>query len=135
MRFALTLLLASGAAHAAQWVSLGRADAGKEAFVDVSSIRIDAEIRRGSSKVVLSPHTQNGGGDFSAKWISEISYNFAFNCVEETGRVEGFSFQFDDGTNYSDPAKHYPKPWQKVPLDTDAIWTSLMKYICAWKPK
>jgi hypothetical protein len=63
----MTLLLTSGAAHAAQWVSLGKADAGKETFVDVSSIRIEAEIRRGWSKVVLSPHTQNGGGDLSTK--------------------------------------------------------------------
>lgn len=131
----MTLLLASGVAHAAQWVSLGKADAGKETFVDISSIRVAAEIRRGSSQVVLSPHTQNGGGNLSTKWISHITYSFAFNCVEETGRVEGFNFQFDDGTNYNDPAIHYPKPWQKVPLDNNSIWTSLMQYICAWKPK
>ena len=131
----MTLLLASGVAHATQWVSLGKSDAGRETLVDVSSIRIEAGIRRGSSKVVLSPHTQNGGGDLSSKWISLITYNFAFNCAEETGRVEGFSFQFDDGTTYDDPPIHYPKPWQKVPLDTDAIWTSLMQYICSWKPK
>jgi hypothetical protein len=132
----LALLLACGAAQAADLVSVGKNDGGKkETFVDVSSIRVEGEIRRGLSTVVLAPHTQNGGGDYSSKWISHIAYSFAFNCVERTGRVEGFNFYFEDGTNYIDPAAHYPKPWQKVPPDTDSNWTTLMQFICAWKQK
>jgi len=46
----------SGAADAADWVSLGKTDEGRlENFADVSSIRIDAAIRRGSSKWFRRP--------------------------------------------------------------------------------
>jgi hypothetical protein len=63
----LALLLACGAAQAEQWVSLGKIDNGnKETFVDVSSIRIDSGIRRGSSKVVFALHAQAGGLAISA---------------------------------------------------------------------
>jgi hypothetical protein len=135
-RILLVCFFASGAADAADWVSLGKTDEGKlENFADVSSIRIDAAIRRGSSKVIPAPHTLPGGAEYSSKWISQISYNFAFNCTEKSGRVEGFKFYFDDGTSYLDPPIHYPKPWQAVPPDSDSNWALLMKFVCAWTPK
>jgi hypothetical protein len=55
----LALMLACCPAQAEEWVSLGKMDNGtKETFVDVSSIRIDSGIRRGSSKVVFASHAQ-----------------------------------------------------------------------------
>jgi hypothetical protein len=130
----LALLLACRAAQAEQWVSLGKIDNGnKETFVDVSSIRIDSGIRRGSSKVVFALHAQAGAGEYASKWVSYFSYRFAFNCADKMGRVEGMSGNFDDGTTYID--RYYPKPWQAVPVAPKTNWTTLMEFVCAWKSK
>jgi hypothetical protein len=97
----LALLLACCAAQAEEWVSLGKIDNGnKETFVDVSSIRIDSGIRRGSSKVVFASHAQAGAGEYSSKWVSYFRYQFAFSCADKMGRVEGMSGYFEDGTTY-----------------------------------
>jgi hypothetical protein len=130
----LALLMACFVAHADQWVSLGKMDNGnKETLVDVAGIRIDNGIRRGSSKVVFATHAQAGTGEYSSKWVSYFSYQFAFNCSDKMGRVEGMSGKFDDGTAYVD--RHYPKPWQAVPTAPKSNWTTLMEFVCAWKPK
>jgi hypothetical protein len=128
----LALLLTCGVVQAEQWVSLGKIDNGsKETFVDVSSIRIDSEIRRGSSKVVFALRAQAGVGEYASKWVSSFSYQFAFNCADNMGRVEGMSGNFDDGTTYVD--RDYPKPWQAVPMAPKTNWTTLMEFVCAWK--
>lgn len=130
----LALTFACCAAQAEEWVSLGKIDNGnKETFVDVSSIRVDSEIRRGSSKVVFASHAQAGAGEYSSKWVSYFSYQFAFNCTDKMGRVEAMSGYFDDGTTYID--RYYPKPWQAVPMAPKTNWTALMEIVCAWKPK
>jgi hypothetical protein len=57
----LALLLACGAASAEEWLSVGKIENGnRETFVDISSLRIDGGIRRGSSKVVFASHAQAG---------------------------------------------------------------------------
>jgi hypothetical protein len=130
----LGLMLACGAAQAEEWVTLGKIDNGnKETFVDVSSIRIDNGIRRGSSKVVFVSHAQAGAGEYSNKWVSYFSYQFAFSCADKMSRVEGMSGYFDDGTSYID--RYYPKPWRAVPMAPKTNWTTLMEFVCAWKPK
>jgi hypothetical protein len=129
----LALLLECGAASAEEWVSVGKIENGnKETFVDVSSLRINSGIRRGSSKVVFASHAQAGAGEYSSKWVSYFSYQFAFNCGDKLGRVEGMSGHFDDGTTYID--RYYPKPWQAVPTAPKTNWTTLMEFVCAWKP-
>src|ERR1700691_4743331 len=129
----LALMLACCPALAEEWVSLGKVDNdNKETFVDVSSIRIDSEIRRGSSKVVFASPVQAGAGEYSSTWVSHFSYQFAFSCADKMGRVEGMSGYFDDGTTYID--RHYPKPWQAVPMAPKTNWTTLMEFVCTWKP-
>jgi hypothetical protein len=130
----LALLLACRVAQAEEWVSLGNIDNGnKETFVDVSSIRIDIGIRRGSSKVAFASHAQAGAGEYSSKRISYFRYQFAFSCADNMGRVEGMTGYFEDGTTYID--RYYPKPWQAVPTAPKTNWTTLMEFVCAWKPK
>jgi alpha-beta hydrolase superfamily lysophospholipase len=90
-------------ANALPWVPIDKADEDGETFVDPSSIRIEGAIRRGSSTVVVAPHSQSGAGQFSRKWVDHITYQFAFNCEEGMSRVEGFRIFFDDGTHYIDP--------------------------------
>ena len=130
------LLLTSGTAEAAEWVSLGKLENGKkETFVDVSSIRIDGKIRRSASKVVLAAHTVAGAGENANKWLREISYLFSFDCGDRSGRVDAMTAYFDDGTNWSEPASAFPKPWVAAPPGFQSNWTALMQYVCAWKPK
>jgi hypothetical protein len=128
-------LATSGTLEAAEWVSLGKlGNAKKETFVDVSSIRIDGKIRKGASKVVLASHSITGAGDNANKWISEISYQFTFDCFEKSSRIDAMSAYFDDGTNWSEPASAFPKPWVTVPPGFQSNWTSLIHFVCAWKP-
>jgi hypothetical protein len=131
----MTLLLTSGTVEAAEWVSLGKPGNGKkETFVDVSSIRIDGKTRSGASKVVLASHSVTGAGDNANKWISEISYLFTFDCYEKSSRVDAMTAYFDDGTNWSEPASAFPKPWVTVPPGFQSNWTTLIQFVCAWKP-
>jgi hypothetical protein len=57
----LALLLTSGTAQASEWVSIGTTDNAQiEYFVDVSSIRVESDIRRGWVKTVFASHTVRG---------------------------------------------------------------------------
>ena len=130
----LALLLACGTAQAAEWVSLGKSDDGKqETFVDISSIRVTDSIRRAWDKRVQAPHTERGTGDDASKWVSYYVGREAFNCGEEVWRSEAISIYFDDGTHWSAPADFYPRTWEPVPPDT--VGSVIMQFICAWKPK
>ena len=69
----LTLLLACGTAQAVEWVSLGKADdAHTEDFVDVSSIRVDGEVRRAWIKTIYVPYTERDRRDARKCWASAL---------------------------------------------------------------
>jgi hypothetical protein len=130
----LALLLACGAAQAANWVSLGKSEDGTvEPFVDVSSIRIAGSIRRAWIKHVFIPHTFRGTGDDVNKWQSESLARIAFNCADESKRTEALTVYYDDGTGWSAPATAYPSPWEPVVPDT--VRSTAMQFICAWGKK
>jgi hypothetical protein len=130
----VVLLLASGTTWAAGWVSLGKVENGnKETFVDVSSIRIDGKIRSSTSKVVLAPHTVAGAGESASKWISEITYRFTFRCAQRSSRIDAMTAYFDDGTQWSEPATAFPKPWVTVSPGFQSNWTALMDFVCERK--
>jgi hypothetical protein len=115
-----------------EWKSLGKSgDGTKETFVDLSSIQFDGDIRRGSSRVVVTPHSQTGAGKYANRWISYFTYRFAFKCAEKVGRIEAFSVYFDDGTAYDDPVSDYPKPWRTTVQGVDTNWPTLAHVVCA----
>lgn len=132
---AIILISGTGFANDSAWKSLGKSgDGAKETFVDLSSIQIDRDIRKGFSKIVIAPRSQAGAGQYANKWISYFKYRFAFRCAEKLGRIEAFSVFFDDGTAYDDPASNYPKPWRTTSHGADTNWPALAHFVCARTP-
>lgn len=132
------LLLTCGSAEASEWASLGKSkDGTKEAFVDVSSIRIAGEIRSGWGKFVFLPHTMKGVGAASNTWQSYVLSHDAFNCSEETFRTDVINIYFEDGTvdmcSGSALAGFPESSWTPVPPDS---WREKqMRLVCEWTPK
>jgi len=125
------LLLPCGAAQASNWVSLGKPDSGIfEDFIDVSSIRIEGNVRRAWFKKVYKAHTEKAPDDGRYE-ESSVEKN-AFNCSQEMYRIEALTVYFEDGTLYRTPAESYPIPW--VPVTPDTVEDKQMKFICRWKP-
>jgi hypothetical protein len=126
----ILLLLACSSAQASDWkrVATGKNTNAVE-FVDVSSIRIDGNIRRAWVKVIYSPHTQSTDGD--QRWWKEARAKEAFNCRDETSSDEAITVYFEDGGNTS-PTGIYPTPWK--PVTPDTVQYGVMAFICAWKP-
>jgi hypothetical protein len=105
------LLFASGTALAApQWVPVGSSFNGKvEAFVDIGSISVSGDIRRASFKYVYAPR---GHKDERVNKWEKVSFNQqAFNCANETSRIEAMSVRYEDGTDRSEPAALLPNSW------------------------
>ena len=126
------LLLTCGTAQASDWVSLGKNNAGTfEQFIDVSSIRIEGNIRRAWVKSVFKAHTKTTTPNDRRYWEHSIAKN-AFNCAQEMTRTEALAVYFEDGTNFQMPAESYPSPWEPVVPDTVDAYN--MKFICRWKP-
>jgi hypothetical protein len=105
----LALLLACGTVHAAEWVSIGKGPDGREYLADVSSIQVKDGLRRAWIKTVFAPHTMRDPGDDN-KWWSAAVGREAFNCGDETFRVEGLLVYFEDGTSTLMDAKSFPSP-------------------------
>jgi hypothetical protein len=125
------LLVACGTAHAADWVSTGKGPDGREYLADASSIKIKDGLRRVWIKTIFQPHTMRETAD--GKWWNSAVGRQAFNCDDETFRLEGLIVYFEDGTsNLTDP-KSFPTQWQPVPPETGL--NAEMKFICAWKAK
>ena len=126
----LALVIVCSTAQASNWFSLGKNDAGTlETFIDVSSIRIEGDVRRAWFKSVYKTHTKKSAGN--GKYWSYTVFKTAFNCTEEMFRFEAGNVYYEDGTNESMPAENYPKPWEPVPPDTTA--SAEMQFICAMK--
>lgn len=129
----LTLLLACGAAQASEWVSIGKTNNGNaEALVDVASIKVTGTMRLAWVKGVPAHHTEKGVGSDKGKWVSYYLNRFAFDCGDDTSRIEGGMIYFDDGTNTSVPNMDFPASWEPVPPDTGLH--SILDFTCSWKP-
>ncbi len=129
----VALVLACGTAQASKWVFVVEAANGKgQVFIDTQSIRIDGNIRRAWFKSVYAPHSvpdPPGSGRYSAYNVTRA----AFNCSEETSRVEAITIYYEDGSNpKSMPPSQFPTAWEQVPPDT--ISAVDMAFICVWKP-
>jgi hypothetical protein len=127
------LLLACGTAQAANWVSLGKTDDGKqEIFIDGSSIRIAGHTRRVWIKTIYADHTMPGGSENPNRWQHESMDHWAFDCREANVMLEAGIDYFEDGTSFSLPSNR-AKLWHAVAPET--LFDLEMHFICAWKPK
>jgi len=133
--------VSDNAVQGAQWVSLGSFNGGKlEDFVDVSSIRIDGDVRRAWIRGVFVPHTVHGFDKNADQWVNVLIWHGEFNCVDETYREEMHHAVYDDGTYWfpSDEIKALTKSiteeWLQVTPDID-VPRAQWRFVCAWKPK
>ena len=132
-RLLVTLLLACGAVQASEWVSVSHStDGADELFVDVSSIRVINGIRRAWDKWVPARQTVKGAGENSHRWVSYELGRSAFNCGEETSKIQALTIYYADGTN-EHIAPEVFKSWE--PVVPDSVYGFEMQYVCAWKPK
>jgi hypothetical protein len=130
----VSLMLACGTAQASEWLSLGKSTPGDEIFIDKSSIRGVGAIRRAWFKTVFVPHTtKQSDGPAANRWWSKSMQLIAFNCGEETARIESLTVYYEDGTNGTDPAASFPTPW--TPVTPDTVMSGEIQVICAWKAK
>ena len=126
----LTLVIVCSTAQASNWVTIGESDDGLiETFIDVSSIRIEGDVRRAWFKPVYKTHTKKHTSN--GKYWSYAVLKQAFNCTEEMYRVEADIIHYEDGAFESEPAEDYPKPWAPVPPDT--LGSVIIQFICTWK--
>jgi hypothetical protein len=129
------LLVACSTAQASEWVPVAEStDGTEEVFVDVSSIRIDGNIRHAWEKLVPAHHTMKGLGEYAHKHIIYELTKVVVNCSEETAKEDAVTIYYEDGTNESlMPEVVHKKGWDPVP--PDSVLSFEMKFICAWKPK
>lgn len=107
----LALLLAYGAAQAADWQSIGTSEGGKkEHLVDASSIHVEGGIRHIWFKIRYARNTQKGAAHYADMWETDSMFYDAFNCAEGTSRNEALDVHFEDGTTWVNPADQYPAP-------------------------
>ena len=126
----LALVIVCSTAQASNWVSLGKNDAGTmEYFIDVSSIRIEGNVRRAWFQMVHKAHTMKDPDD-GRYWRSEVS-RYTYNCTQEVKRHEAMTIYYEDGTNYIMAAENYPTPW--TPVVPDTLSAEGMEFICRWK--
>jgi hypothetical protein len=127
------LLILGAPVHASEWVSLGMADSGKiEFLIDTSSIRVSTDIRRAWIKKQFAPHTQEGYVGVTPKWETYTLSREAFDCAVGTGRTEGLTLFFEDGTYHALSDSLYPDPWR--PIRPETALNTWLNFICAWKP-
>jgi hypothetical protein len=122
-KYLLTVLLACGSAQASEWISIGKSDNGaREIFADVSSIGITGETRRAWIKTIVLPDKPF------------LLDRMAFNCAEGTMRWEASTLYSSDGNEFGgETTGPFPTPWKPIPPDT--VGSTVMHFVCKWKPK
>lgn len=133
----VVLLLACGAAQAAEWVSVGKStDDSAEALVDTSTILVAGDIRRIWVKGRVAPHVQRGTGKYSDRWVSEIHTLLSYNCAKQLRRTESLIVYYEDGSNSAVPTESLTMVWEPITRDihNDTADQTIMDFTCAWKP-
>jgi hypothetical protein len=127
------LLLACGVTQAnPQWAPVAITNNGKmQAFVDLGSIRVSGNTRHALFKYVYAPHSQKD--ERVGKWNKVSFGEEAFNCTDETSRIEALSVHYEDGTDWSQPADQLPTSWTLIGPDT--LRDHQRHFICAGVPK
>lgn len=120
------------AAPQAGWVTYGQTADGKfTGMIDVSSIRIEGDIRRVWLKGIPAPHTQRGSGANSQRWLSYELQLWSLNCRDHVGRYEAFYNFFEDASSWEMPADAFPRSWEPIPPGTGI--EAAMEMTCGWQ--
>lgn len=125
----LMLLLAWGTAQASEW-QLVVADARltKKFFVDVSSIKVAGSLRHAWVKSIEVPHQVQAE---EGRYVDYTIVRWTFSCSEATAKPEAGTEYYEDGTNLVRKDFHMAMK----PVTPDSVNETLMRFICAWKPK
>ena len=131
--FVLALLLTCGMALAApQWAPVGMSTNEKiEAFVDLGSIRIDGYTRSALFKYVYAPHSKKD--ERVNKWQKVSFGQEAFNCADETSRIEALNVYYEDGTHWSGPPALLPSSW--TPIGPETLRDYERRFLCTRVPR
>jgi hypothetical protein len=119
-------LLGYGAAHASDWVPLGK-DLTGGIFVDVSSVRATGHTRQAWSKFYPTQKKT-----VENKMMSFLLTLRTFDCLERKSREEAMTAYFNDGTTDTVPAKSFPSEW--TPVQPDSYDEAQMELLCGSKP-
>jgi hypothetical protein len=132
---AAALLLANSAASASEWVQVVQGTDGATFQVDVSSIRIEGEVRRAWMKNIYARHKMKGHGENAKKFVSYTLMHLAFNCPDQSMEADALMAYFEDGSSYTGNISDLAQfaTWSPVPPDT--ALSSVMQSVCSWKPK
>ena len=103
--------------------------------IDVSSIRVEGEVRLAWVKDTPARHTMKGYGGNAKKFVSCAMMRFAFNCPDGSKKVDALSSYFEDGSFDTVNVAYVPQlaTWDPVPPDT--ALSAVMQSVCSWKPK
>jgi hypothetical protein len=114
-------VLACGPAQASEWVWLAKTE-GVGLYIDVSSIVVKGDIRRAWVKYAPAHRTAPG---------TALLWHDQFDCSAWAMRGDGGVYQDADGTKQS--RDRHVGAWALVEPDTAD--STLLHFICAWKPK
>ena len=109
---------------APDWMLVGRDDM-TTLYVDKNSIQITNGIRRAWRKIVHAPHTQA----LKNKWVSVDVILDAWNCEENSERMEAMVVYFEDGSDQHTSAEMRPDPWE--PVKPGSISDEFQKFLCS----
>jgi hypothetical protein len=130
---AAALLLTNSAASASEWVEVVKNQGGHTFQMDVSSIRIEGDVRRAWVKDTPARHTKKGSAENAKKFISYVLMRFAFNCPDQSRKTDAVSAYFEDGSVDTVNVAYLPATWDPIPPDT--ALSAVMQSVCSWKPK
>ena len=126
MKFILvaSFLLASGAANASDWLSLGQAEDGNsESFVDRSTIAVIVNVRSARFKYVLKHHIDR----YKTQWIERSEAFSEYDCKNKTTHALELILYLEGGDTHPVPQ---PAEWQAVQAPWDV---AALKFLCAWQ--
>jgi hypothetical protein len=130
----LASMLVCGAAHASEWVSIGRTTDGKvELSADVSSVKISGHEGRVWLKAVPVHHTEKGAGKNASKRVEYRVNPFRFDCADETSLQEAENTCYTDGSYSGTPS--FALSSLPTPVAPDSVLRAMMDFTCSWKPK
>jgi hypothetical protein len=117
-------LFASGTTHAADWLSLGKAEDGNsESFVDRSTIAVVVSVRSARFKYVLKHHIDM----YKTRWIERSEAFSEYDCKRKTTHAIELIIYLEGGDTHSVPL---PAEWQAVKAPWDQV---ALNYLCAWQ--
>ena len=113
---------------------MGTAKNNATLVADISSITINGDVRGMWWKYIYQPHTVRAAADDAHRWIDYTVIHTAFDCRQRTSKINSMQIYYDDGTYWqATPELIANRGPESVPPDTSG--ETVLKFVCAWKPK